>query len=211
MSHAFDLAFTQGFALSLGLTVAIGAQNAFVLRQGLRREHVPAIVLFCVAMDAVLVAAGVGGMGRVLAGHPGVARALAGAGAAFLAGYGLCALWRARRPAAGLVGAGAGAAGLSRPAALAQAAAFTLLNPHVYVDTLLLVGSVGAQQVGAARAAFVAGSVLASALWFTTLGFGARWLAPLFARPRAWQWLDAGVGLGMLALGAGVARQAWGG
>lgn len=209
MSHTFDLAFTQGLLLSLGLTVAIGAQNAFVLRQGLRREHVPAIVLFCVAMDALLVTAGVTGMGRMLAQQPAVARALAGAGALFLLGYGLCALWRARRPAAGLVGAGAsGAAGLSRPAVLVQAAAFTLLNPHVYVDTLLLVGSVGAQHAGTARAAFVGGAVVASVLWFSALGFGARWLAPLFARPRAWQWLDAAVGLSMLGLGAGIARQA---
>lgn len=210
MPHTFDLAFSQGFLLSLGLTVAIGAQNAFVLRQGLRREHVLAIVLFCASMDVLLVAAGVTGMGRVLAEQPRVAQALAGGGAAFLIGYGLCALWRARRPAAGLVGAGAGLAGQSRSAVLAQAAAFTLLNPHVYVDTLLLVGSVGAQQVGVSRAAFVGGSALASVLWFTALGFGARWLAPLFARPRAWQWLDALVGLSMLALGFGVAQQAFG-
>ena len=211
MPHLFDLAFSQGFLLSLGLTVAIGAQNAFVLRQGLRREHVLAIVLFCVAMDVLLVAAGVTGMGRVLAEQPRVAQALAGAGAAFLIGYGLRALWRARRPVAGLVGAGAGLAGQPRSAVLVQAAAFTLLNPHVYVDTLLLVGSVGAQHAGASRAAFVGGSALASVLWFTALGFGARWLAPLFARPRAWQWLDAVVGLSMLALGFGVARQAVGG
>lgn len=209
MSASFDFAFSQGLLLSLGLTVAIGAQNAFVLRQGLRREHVPAIVFFCAAMDVLLVTAGVTGMGRVLAETPAVARGLAGAGAVFLVGYGLCALWRARRPAAGLVGAGAAALGQSRSAVLAQAAAFTLLNPHVYVDTLLLVGSVGAQHAGAPRLAFLAGSALASALWFTSLGFGARWLAPLFARPRAWQALDALVGLSMLALGAGVARQAW--
>ena len=100
MPHTFDLAFSQGFLLSLGLTVAIGAQNAFVLRQGLRREHVLAIVLFCASMDVLLVAAGVTGMGRVLAEQPRVAQALAGGGAAFLIGYGLCALWRARRPAA---------------------------------------------------------------------------------------------------------------
>ena len=208
MSHTFYIAFTQGLLLSLGLTMAIGAQNAFVLRQGLRREHVLAMVLFCVAMDALLVLVGVTGMGGVLAQQPAVAQALTGAGAVFLIGYGLRALWRARRPAAGLVGVGALTVGQSRPAVLAQAAAFTLLNPHVYVDTVLLVGSVGAQHVGASRAAFVGGSVLASMLWFTALGFGARWLAPLFARPRAWQWLDAVVGGSMLLLGAGVARQA---
>ncbi|RYF82496.1 MAG: amino acid transporter [Comamonadaceae bacterium] len=208
MSHTFDLAFTQGLLLSLGLTVAIGAQNAFVLRQGLRREHVPAIVLFCVCMDVLLVSVGVGGMGRALAQHPAVARALAAAGAAFLLAYGARALWRSRSPATGLVGAGpAGAAGQTRQAVLVQAAAFTLLNPHVYVDTLLLVGSVGAQHAGAQRLAFVGGSAVASVLWFTVLGFGARWLAPLFARPRAWQWLDAGVGLSMIGLGVGLLRQ----
>src|SRR5690606_33532484 len=120
-----DLAFSQGLLLSLGLTAAIGAQNAFVLRQGLRREHVPAIVAFCICMDALLVAAGVAGMGEVLAQRPGVARALAVAGAAFLLAYGARALWRARLPAAGLVGAAShGVAGQTRQAVLMQAAAF---------------------------------------------------------------------------------------
>ncbi|MDA7415565.1 LysE family transporter [Xenophilus arseniciresistens] len=209
MTSFDDFAFNQGLWLSLGLTVAIGAQNAFVLRQGLRREHVPAIVLFCTTMDALLVAAGVTGMGQVLAQRPAWAQALALAGAAFLLGYGLRALWRACAPSGALVGAAPGSgAGQSRQAVLVQAAAFTLLNPHVYVDTLLLVGSVGARHEGAARAAFVAGAGVASLLWFTALGFGARWLAPLFARPRAWQWLDGAVGLSMLALGMGLLRQA---
>lgn len=208
MNPLFDAAFAQGLLLSLGLTVAIGAQNAFVLRQGLRREHVQAVVVFCVAMDLLLVSAGVSGMGRVLAHQPAAARALTLAGAAFLAGYGLRALWRARRPAAGLVGAAAGGAGQTLPAVVAQAAAFTLLNPHVYVDTLLLVGSVGAQHAGWGRVAFVGGSFAASVLWFSALGHGARWLAPLFARPRAWQWLDGVVGLTMLGLGAALLRSA---
>lgn len=209
MSTSADFAFNQGLWLSLGLTVAIGAQNAFVLRQGLRREHVPSIVLFCTTMDALLVAAGVTGMGQLLAQRPAWAQALGLAGAAFVLAYGARALWRACMPSgAWLAAAAASGRGQSRQAVLAQAAAFTLLNPHVYVDTLLLVGSVGAGHQGLARAAFVAGAVLASLVWFTALGFGARWLAPLFARPRAWQWLDALVGLSMMALGLGLFGQA---
>ncbi|WP_326535002.1 LysE/ArgO family amino acid transporter [Pseudorhodoferax sp.] len=200
-------AFFQGFSLSLALIVAIGAQNAFVLRQGLRRAHVPQVVLFCALADAVLVAAGVYGMAGLLGAQPLLARGLAALGAMFLAGYGLRALWRSRRPAA-LQAAGLAPGG--RAAVLAQAAAFTLLNPHVYLDTVLLVGSVGAQHAPLARAAFVAGAVLASAAWFTALGFGARWLAPVFARPRAWQWLDLAIGATMLMLAAGLALRAAG-
>ncbi|MFT3719416.1 LysE/ArgO family amino acid transporter [Pseudorhodoferax sp.] len=198
-------AFFQGFSLSLTLIVAIGAQNAFVLRQGLRRAHVPQVVLFCALADALLVGAGVYGLAGVLGARPWLARGLAALGAAFLAGYGLRALWRSRRPAE-LQAVAAVAPG--RVAVLAQAAAFTLLNPHVYLDTVLLAGSVGAQHAAPARAAFVAGATLASAGWFAALGFGARRLAPLLARPRAWQWLDRLVGATMLALAAGLARAA---
>ncbi|MGC4394937.1 LysE/ArgO family amino acid transporter [Hydrogenophaga sp. T2] len=197
--------FLQGLALSLGLIVAIGAQNAFVLRQGLRREHVGPIVLFCAAADAVLIAAGVLGMAQLLGDRPALARTLALAGAAFLAWYGLRALGRARQ--AHRLQAAEGGHGLRAGAALAQAAAFTLLNPHVYLDTVLLVGSIGAQQPGLLRAWFIAGASTASALWFCLLGFGARWLAPLFARPRAWQVLDALIGLTMLGLAATLLRQ----
>lgn len=198
--------FVQGLALSLGLIVAIGAQNAFVLRQGLRREHVGPVVLFCALADAVLIAAGVFGMAQALGQRPDLARALALAGAAFLAVYGWRALQRARRPQQ--LQAAAGGAGLARGAALAQAAAFTLLNPHVYLDTVLLVGSIGAQQPAGLRGWFVAGASSASVLWFGALGFGARWLSPWFARPRAWQVLDGLIGLTMLVLAAGLVRHA---
>ncbi|MBB1601128.1 LysE/ArgO family amino acid transporter [Variovorax sp. UMC13] len=191
-------ALPHGFAMSLVLIVAIGAQNAFVLRQGLRREHVTAVVVFCALGDALLVALGVLGMAQLLQGRPGLAAAMAFAGAAFLAAYGLRSLWRARRVQGGLVEAGRGAA--SRRAVLAQAAAFTLLNPHVYLDTVLFVGGTGAQYAGPARAGFVAGAALASALWFSALGFGARLLAPWFERPRAWQWVDGAIGCAMLLL-----------
>jgi L-lysine exporter family protein LysE/ArgO len=199
--------FVQGLALGLGLIVAIGAQNAFVLRQGLRREHVGPVVLFCAVSDALLIGAGVLGMAQALGNSPGLARALALGGAVFLALYGWRALQRARVPKQ--LQASAEGQGLSRGAALAQAAAFTLLNPHVYLDTVLLVGSIGAQQPSALQPVFVAGASVASLLWFTALGFGARWLAPWFARPRAWQVLDSLIGLTMLTLSALLLRHAW--
>jgi L-lysine exporter family protein LysE/ArgO len=196
--------FLQGLFLGFGLIVAIGAQNAFVLRQGLRREHVGVVVLFCALADAVLITAGVMGMGQALGESPGLARALALAGAVFLAVYGWRALGRARSAQQSL--AAASGAGLGRGAVLLQAAAFTLLNPHVYLDTVLLVGSIGAQQPAALRAWFVSGACAASVLWFGLLGFGARWLAPLFARPRAWQVLDGLIGLTMFLLSALLVR-----
>lgn len=198
--------FAQGLVLSLGLIVAIGAQNAFVLRQGLRREHVGPVVLFCALADAVLITAGVLGMAQALGRHPALAQAMALAGAAFLAWYGWQALQRARH--ASQLQAAEGGVGMSRGAAMAQAAAFTLLNPHVYLDTVLLVGSIGAQQPAGLQGWFVAGASIASLGWFSALGFGARWLAPLFARPRAWQVLDALIGLTMWVLTALLVRHA---
>ena len=199
-------AFLNGFLMSLVLIVAIGAQNAYVLRQGLRREQVGAVVLFCAAGDAVLIGAGVAGMAQALRGRPMLATALAGLGAAFLCAYGLRALWRSRQP--GALQATAQGVSLSRAAVVAQAAGFTLLNPHVYLDTVLLVGSAGAQYAGSLKVWFVVGAAMASALWFTALGFGARLLAPVFARPRAWQMLDALIGGTMLVLAAMLARRA---
>jgi L-lysine exporter family protein LysE/ArgO len=200
------MVFAQGLALSLGLIVAIGAQNAFVLRQGLRREHVGSVVLFCALADAALIAAGVLGMAQALGQNPVLARVLAFGGAVFLALYGAQALRRARH--ANSLQAASGGAGLRRGAAMVQAAAFTLLNPHVYLDTVLLVGSIGAQQPPALRGWFVAGASSASLFWFALLGFGARWLAPAFARPRAWQVLDGLIGVTMFVLSALLLRHA---
>ncbi len=202
--------FLQALALSLGLIVAIGAQNAFVLRQGLRREHVASVVAFCAAADALLIAAGVLGMAQALGRSPGLARALALAGALFLAAYAWQALRRARRLQRLQAAAGGPGQGTGRAAVLAQAAAFTLLNPHVYLDTVLLVGSIGAQQPPGLRPWFIAGASAGSLLWFTALGFGARWLAPWFARPRAWQLLDGLIGASMAVLAALLLRQALG-
>ena len=201
-------AFVQGLVLSLGLIVAIGAQNAFVLRQGLRREHLGSVVAFCAVADALLVCAGVLGMAQALGERPALARALALAGAAFLTWYGWRALMRARQPSH--LQAAQGGEALSRGAVLAQAAAFTLLNPHVYLDTVLLVGSIGAQQPAPLRGWFVAGASTASLAWFASLGFGARWLAPWFERPRAWQVLDALIGLTMWVLAVLLVRHALG-
>ena len=196
LSPALTAAFT-GLALGATLIVAIGAQNAFVLRQGLRREYVGAIVLWCATADAILMTAGVAGLAHVLGERPGLAWALTAGGVAFLTVYGVQALRRALHPAA--LHADARSTALTLHQALAQAAAFTLLNPHVYLDTVVLVGSVGAQQ-GAYRWWFAAGAALSSAVWFSALGYGARWLAPLFEKPRAWQVLDALIGAVMLLL-----------
>lgn len=192
-------AAATGAALGLGLIVAIGAQNAFVLRQGLRREHVGPIVALCALCDALLMTAGVAGLAQLLGPRPGLAWWLTAGGVVFLSAYSLRALWRAAHP--GSLQAAADQPGVTVWQALAQAAAFTLLNPHVYLDTVVLVGSVGAQQ-GDGRWWFAAGASASSLLWFSALGYGARWLAPLFARPRAWQVLDALIGLTMAVLAA---------
>ena len=194
-------AFLQGLVLVAGLIVAIGAQNAFVLRQGLLRQHVGLVVLFCALADAALMALGIWGLGAVDARLPGLTQVLRWAGVAFLLAYGLRALMRVARP--GRLQAGASASGSARRT-LAQAAAFTLLNPHVYLDTVLLVGAIGTAQAPAQRALFFLGATSCSLLWFTGLGYGARLLAPVFARPLAWRVLDLLLGLMMLALAWGL-------
>jgi L-lysine exporter family protein LysE/ArgO len=201
-------AFVQGLTLSFGLIVAIGAQNVFVLQQGLRREHVGSLVLFCGVADSVLITAGVFGMAQALGERPQLTRAVALAGAVFLAWYGWKALLRLRQ--AGQLPAAPRRDRLRRSAAVAQAVAFTLLNPHVYLDTVLLMGSIGAQQPASLQGWFVAGASTASMAWFSLLGFGARWLTPWFVRPRAWQVLDGLIGVTMWVLSALLVRHAWG-
>jgi L-lysine exporter family protein LysE/ArgO len=199
-------AFTTGFALSATLIIAIGAQNAFVLRQGLRREHVVVIVAFCALADLLLISAGVAGLARVLGDAPRLTLALTIGGAAFLFWYGVRALRRALKPES--LRAAVGTQRVSMRAAVVQAAGFTFLNPHVYLDTVLLLGSIGARQPSDARLWFIGGAAVASGAWFTSLGFGARLLAPLFSRSRAWQVLDTLVGLTMLAMAAALVLQA---
>jgi L-lysine exporter family protein LysE/ArgO len=172
----------------------------------LRREHVGSVVLLCAVADAVLIALGVWGMSQALGDRPALALALSLGGAAFLFWYGWRAFARVRQAAR--LQAAADSPSLSRSAVLAQAAAFTLLNPHVYLDTVVLVGSIGAQHPAAAQWWFVAGASTASALWFSSLGFGARWLAPWFAQPRAWQVLDTLIGVTMWVLALWLLRGA---
>jgi L-lysine exporter family protein LysE/ArgO len=198
-------AFTTGFVLSATLIIAIGAQNAFVLRQGIRKEHVAPIVIFCAVADLVLIAAGVAGLAGILGDSPALVSLLTIAGSGFLVWYGVRALSRALVPQS--LQAAAGAEPLSLGNAIAQAAGFTLLNPHVYLDTVLLMGSIGTRQPADLRVWFVGGAACASGVWFTTLGFGARLLAPLFARPLAWRVLDTLVGLTMLTLAVVLIRQ----
>lgn len=193
------LAAATGLLTGAALIIAIGAQNAYVLRQGIKREHVLPIVVICALSDALLICAGVAGMGALVTAAPTLVTAVRWVGAAFLVGYGLLAARRALRPGR-LVGAGA-AGGVSRRTAIATVLAFTWLNPHVYLDTLVFVGSVATTH-GAQRWWFGAGAAAASVLWFAGLGYGARLLAPLFARPRAWQILDGVIAVVMVALGA---------
>lgn len=190
-----------GLGTGLSLIVAIGAQNAFVLRQGIRREHVCAVVVLCALSDAVLIFAGVVGVGALVSAAPWVLTVSRWAGAAFLVAYAFQALRRAIRPAALTTGtAGSG----SRASALGATAALTWLNPHVYLDTMVLLGSIANAQGDPGRWVFGAGAVLGSFLWFPLLGFGARALAGFFARPASWRMLDCLVGAVMLLVAAGL-------
>jgi L-lysine exporter family protein LysE/ArgO len=179
-----------GFGTMMTLIVAIGAQNAFVLRQGLRRHAVAKVVAVCALSDAILVAVGVAGFGVIVKKFPQAITVAAVVGGIFLLGYGFLAARRAFRPSA----LNAGTETNSRP--VLTALALTWLNPHVYLDTLLLLGS-----IAAGRWLFGVGAVTASITWFVALGFGARLLSPLFAKPRAWRVLDGLIAAVMITLG----------
>jgi L-lysine exporter family protein LysE/ArgO len=201
----FDAAVT-GFLTGLSLIVAIGAQNAYVLRQGILRSHVGAVVLLCTVSDLALIVAGVSGVGAVV-GHAGVMLdVVRWFGVAFLVWYAIGSLRRARRGDA-LFAADAAPVTESRQRVLGRAAALTWLNPHVYLDTVLLVGSIAAthDSVAGGRWWFGAGAGLASIVWFNGLGFGATRLAPLLARPRAWQWVEVLLAATMLLVAARLA------
>jgi len=197
-SDAFAAAssvFLTGLGLSLGLIMAIGAQNMFVLRQGLRREHVGVVVAVCTLLDMTLMSAGVAGLATSIAAMPRALDALGLAGALVLAVYGALALRRALTPHT--LQAGTGGMALTTTGAVLQALSISLLNPHVYLDTVVLVGAVGARQPQGLQVAFLLGAYCGSVAWFTTLGFGARLLTPWFARPAAWRILDGMVALMM--------------
>ena len=190
----------SGLGLGLSLIIAIGAQNAFVLRQGLRREHVLLVVAICALSDLALIAIGVGGAGLVFTAVPWLVEVVRWVGAAFLLLYGIFAARRAITPSRAALADDV--SGLLRKNAVGVAAtclALTWLNPHVYLDTVVLLGSVASTH-GEWRWAFGVGAGLGSILWFSLLGFGARLLAPVFARPIAWRVLDAIIAIVMLAL-----------
>lgn len=189
--------YSNGLLVAIGLIMAIGAQNAFVLSQSLRREHHIAVALLCMFCDAVLVAAGVFGLANLLLQNPLLLTIARWGGIAFLLWYGSHALWRACNPSALEVGS-------TQPrsfyAVMLATLAVTLLNPHVYLDTVLLIGSLGAQQP--IPGAYALGAASGSALWFSALALGASWLAPWLSRPITWRLIDVGVAMMMFAIAA---------
>jgi L-lysine exporter family protein LysE/ArgO len=200
MGAAETAALIQGWLMTAGLIVAIGAQNALVLRQGLARTHVGAVVLLCTLSDWLLIVLGVFGLGAVIAQSTAVLEAFRYGGAAFLLWYGWRSARQALRGAGQTLHAAAGDAGLR--ATLGTTLALTYLNPHVYLDTVVLLGTVGAQHAGTARASFAAGACLASLMWFATLGYGAAAAARWLDRPAVWRAIDASVALVMFAVAA---------
>jgi L-lysine exporter family protein LysE/ArgO len=188
----------RGFLLGLGLIVAIGAQNAFVLERGLVRNHVFVVCLVCAVSDALLIAAGVAGLGTLISSRPTLILVVTIGGAIFLGTYALVALRRALRPAGMDV---RGGRIMPLWPAVLTVLGLTFLNPHVYLDTVILLGSVANQQGDSERWWFAGGAMLGSVLWFGALGFGARLLRPLFARPVSWRVLDGLIAVVMLSLG----------
>jgi L-lysine exporter family protein LysE/ArgO len=192
--------YLKGLGLGAGLIVAIGSQNAHVLRMGLKRQHVALTVLVCILCEALLISIGVAGIGTMVERSPALLALARWGGALFLAWYGL----RAWRSAFGrhALNAAAQRTEIGACEALVTVLAVTLLNPHVYLDTVVLLGAIGGQQGPHGKWWFALGAMTAGAVWFVMLGFGARLLAPWFARPAAWRLLDAIIGIVMLALAA---------
>jgi len=193
-----------GFTLGLSLILPIGAQNSFVLRQGLRREHVFFVCLLCALSDAVLMLAGVFGLAAVLAGLPWLSQGMRGFGVVFLAWYGFKSFRRAMQDGETLMPGQGEAQGLAKT--LLVCAAMTWLNPHVYLDTVLLIGSIGQQYPGH-QAEFVAGSMAASWVFFFGLGYGAAFLKPILSKPISWRILEALIGICMWSIAASLAGE----
>ncbi|WP_446663964.1 LysE/ArgO family amino acid transporter [Flexivirga sp. B27] len=184
-----------GLFTGLSLIVAIGAQNAFVLRQGLTLQHIGSVVLVCIAGDVLLITAGVAGVGAIIRSHADVLVVLRWAGAAYLVWFGIRSLAAARRPRALAAERTA-----TRGSVVGAALAITFLNPHVYLDTVLMLGNIANQQGITGRWWFAAGACLGSVTWFLTIGYGARLAAPLMSRPITWRILDVLIGLTMLTI-----------
>jgi L-lysine exporter family protein LysE/ArgO len=204
-------AFAHGFALSASLIVTIGPQNAFVLRQGLVRSHVGKIVALCCASDFLLIAAGVSGTATLCARYPHFVKAALYVGLAYLAWFGLCALRRAWRSGHAVIDLDTQGGSGSVPQRSARSIvfmtlAFTWLNPHLYVEVMLLIGTAGAREPEGSRVAFALGAMLASLIWFPALGYGARLLAPLFRHVGAWRVLDGAIGSMVLLVAAAQLR-----
>lgn len=199
MDHDALLSTLSGLGFGLSLIVAIGAQNAFVLRQGLKREHVLAVAAVCAISDVVLIGAGIAGLGALLEIAPWLIDVMRVGGAAFLLGYGAIAARRAWHPSA--IAADGSGATTSLRVAVSTCLALTWLNPHVYLDTVVLLGSVAGTH-GDDRWWFGLGAAVGSIVWFASLGFGARLLRPVFVRPAAWRVLDALIALVMFLIAA---------
>lgn len=187
-----------GLGFGLSLIIAIGAQNAYVLRQGLRKEHVFVIVAICALSDALLIAVGVAGLGAIIQQLEWLLLLIEAVGGVFLCTYGVKAALRAWKPE--VLNTDTGGKAVSLKVAVGTVLALTYLNPHVYLDTVLLLGSV-AGTYEANRWWFAAGAMAGSVIWFSTLGFGARLLAPVFTKPSAWRVLDAIIAVVMFTLG----------
>lgn len=196
--------YINGLLVALGLIMAIGSQNAFVLAQGLRREHHIPVALLCIVCDAILVAVGVFGLASVLIQNPTLLAVARWGGVLFLSWYGLQALRRACARQSLAHDASQGIKSLRT--VLLSALAVTLLNPHVYLDTVLLIGSLGAQQ--SVPGAYVVGAASASFIWFSVLAVGAAWLAPWLARPATWRLLDLMVAVMMFSVAVQLIRSA---
>lgn len=199
-SSLVSSSWLAGFTVCLSLIVSIGAQNLYVLRQAVNGQHVRACVAWCVASDALLIGVGVAGMAQLLGRSPALAHWLTMGGALFLLAYGLFAWWRVFAAPAVPLAAMQGGVQRGLLGVLGTLAVITLLNPHVYLDTVVLVGSIGARQDGALKWVFVVGAASASLVWFATLALAGRRLQGLFAYPKAWRVLDAFTGCMMLAL-----------
>lgn len=198
--------YLKGLGLGAGLIIAIGSQNAHVLRMGLRQQHVGLTVLLCIAFDVLLICVGIAGMGAAIEGNSVLLGMARWGGVLFLSWYGVRA-WRAAW-ANHALHLHPQAVVMSARQAVAAIVALSLLNPHVYLDTVLLLGAVGGQQAGAGKLWFALGAITSSVIWFALLGYGARLLSPLFARPAAWRVLDGVIGAVVLVLAGTLA---WGG